>query len=273
MDISQLYAHFSPPDLSAYPEFSNFSRADMYRDMIGGGGLYLAARMARTLGLHPGDIVLDLGCGKGETSVFLARQYGARVLAVDWWHAAELLDARFRARGYRDRIVPLHLDANQPLPFGAGYFDAIFCMNAFSFFGGEPGFLPRLLGHLRQGGTICIGQEALTDDFTPEQLANPPHVYNFRLPPPNDWINIFESDFMKQHTPGWWRELFAASGLLHETAFEQLEDAEPLYAELCIQEHEQETDPFDVQMLLEQIEWGRHNRPAKTLFYLTAAKP
>jgi hypothetical protein len=41
---------------------------------------------------------------------------------------------------------------------------------------------------------------------------------------------------------------------------------------LCLQEDEQATDPFDVQMLLKQIEWGLKNRPRKTLFTLTAVK-
>ena len=32
--------------------------------IFGGGGLYLAIKMLRTLHLQPNDLVLDLGCGK-----------------------------------------------------------------------------------------------------------------------------------------------------------------------------------------------------------------
>ena len=31
-------------------------------------------------------------------------------------------------------------------------------------------------------------------------------------------------------------------------------------------------DPFDVAICLEQIEWGRHNSPAKSLFTITTCK-
>jgi hypothetical protein len=37
-------------------------------------------------------------------------------------------------------------------------------------------------------------------------------------------------------------------------------------------EHEHNIDPFDVQICLDQIEWGKWNQPRKTLFVLTGAK-
>jgi hypothetical protein len=33
--------------------------------------------------------------------------------------------------------MPLNLDITQPLPFAEGYFDAVFCMNSLSFYGGS----------------------------------------------------------------------------------------------------------------------------------------
>ena len=37
------------------------------------------------LQVQPGDRVLDLGCGRGATSVFLAREFDLQVVAVDRW--------------------------------------------------------------------------------------------------------------------------------------------------------------------------------------------
>ena len=41
------------------------------------------------LPIEPGTRVLDLGCGRAMTSIFLAREFGAEVWATDLWIAAE----------------------------------------------------------------------------------------------------------------------------------------------------------------------------------------
>lgn len=265
-------ARLRAPDRSHYPELDSYTRDELYEDCQGGGGLYLAVRMARTLRMKPGDILLDLGCGKGTTSIFLAKHYGAKVIALDLWTSATFLDQKFTARGVRDRIVPLNLDATQPMPFAGNYFDAVFCMNSFNFYGGNVNFLRHLLKHLKPGGQLCIGSEVLTHEFTPEQLQNPPNVYAFRLPPPNEQVDVFQGDFLKQHTPGWWRSLFENSDLLHVEHCEQLEDAVVLYEEMLRHEYELNLDPFNVQICLQQMEWDRHYEPKRSLFVITARK-
>jgi SAM-dependent methyltransferase len=270
-EIEKILSGFRAPDRSKYPELQGYSRDEIYQDCFGGGGLYLAARMARTLRLRPADLVLDLGCGKGSSSVFLAKHYGVKVTALDLWISADFLEQKFSAQGFFDRITPIQMDATQPLPFAINYFDAIFCMNSFSFYGGDPAFIQHLLKHLKPGGQLSIGSEVLTSEFTSEQLINPPSVYAFRLPPPNEHVNVFEDDFRKQHTPRWWQDLFQAAGL-HVEGCQELEDAGLLYEELVRYEHENNIDPFDVQICLDQMEWGRAHEPRKSLFVITAQK-
>ena len=270
MDVDDAVAALRSPDRTAYPELERYSREEIYRDCCGGGALYLAVRMVRTMTLRPGDIVLDLGCGKGETSIFLARHYGVQVIALDLWTPATFLHEKIVTRGWRERVVPLNLDVTGRLPFAESYFDAIFSMNSFSFYGGSVGFLRHLLPHLRRGGQLCIGSEVLSDEFTAEQLASPPAVYSYRLPPPNEGVDVFEDDFKRQHTPHWWSELFVRSGWLDVEQCHILEDADVLYEDLVRYEHECDVDPFDVQISFQQIEWGRTSTPRKSLFTLTA---
>jgi len=272
VDIEKARACFRSPDRADYVELQGYTRDEIYQDCFGGGALYLAARMVRTMRLRPGDVVLDLGCGKGETSIFLARHFGVKVIAVDLWTSATTLNDKFTARGYRDQIVPLNMDITGRLPFAAEYFDAIFCMNSFSFYGGSIEFLQHLLKHLKQGGQLCIGSEVLSDEFTPEQLQHPPYVYSFRLPPPNENVDVFEDDFKKQHTPQWWKDFFDGSGLLRVLDCHEFSDADILYEDYVLYEHENNVDPFDVEISLQQIEWGWHNTPRKSLFTITSCK-
>jgi SAM-dependent methyltransferase len=271
-EIEKILASFSMPDRAKYPELDGYSEDECYKDFFGGGGLYLAVQMLRTLRLRPGDLVLDLGCGKGETSIFLAKHYQVNVVALDLWTSAEFLDEKFETQGYTDRISAIQMDATQPLPFPQNHFDAIFCMNSFNFYGGSAEYLHHLLQYLKPCGQICIGSEVLTREFTDEQIENPPYVYAFRLPAPNENVNVFEGDFLKQHTPGWWEQLFRTSGLLQVEYCHELEDAEVLYQELVRYEHTRQIDPFDVQICLDQLEWGQTHEPRKTLFVLTASK-
>ncbi len=271
-EIYQALSTLPAPDRAQYPELNGYSREECYQDFFGGGGLYLAVHMTRTLRLRSDDLVLDLGCGKGATSLFLAKHYGVRGVALDLWTSADFLKEKFEAQGYADRISAIQMDATQPLPFPENFFDVIFCMNSFNFYGGSVDFLKHLLKHLKPGGQLCIGSEVLSTEFTAEQMADPPFVYSFSLPPPNEHVGVFEGDFKKQHTPGWWQDLFQSSGLLHVECCYELKDAEAIYAELVRYEHEQDIDPFDVQICLDQMEWGRAHEPRKTLFVITARK-
>jgi SAM-dependent methyltransferase len=272
-EIQSILSPYRAPDRGQYPELLDYSRDECYQDFFGGGGLYLAVRMLRTMRLQPKNIVLDLGCGKGVTSIFLAKHFGVQVTALDLWTSSDFLKQKFGEQGYADRITSIQMDATQSLPFPDNHFDAIFCMNSFNFYGGNVEFLQHLLKHLKPGGQLCIGSEVLSAEFTEEQIDHPPLVYLFKLPPPNEHVDVFEDDFKKQHTPEWWRNLFQSSGLLEVEFCQELEDADVLYEELVRYEHEHNIDPFDVQICLDQIEWGRTHQPRKTLFVITAHKP
>lgn len=271
-EIQRILSTFRKPDRACYPELDGYSDDECYADFFGGGGLYLATHMLRTLHIQPNDLVLDLGCGKGATSIFLAKHYGARVVALDLWTSRDFLNEKFNALGYTDQISAIQMDATEPLPFPDNFFDTIFCMNSFNFYGGRADYLDHVLKHLKPGGQICIGSEVLSAEFTKEQKENPPHVYAFKLPPPNEHVDVFQDDFVKQHTASWWQDLFQTSGLVNVEYCYELEDADAIYEELVRYEHEKDIDPFDVQICLDQIEWGKTQQPKKSLFVLTARK-
>ena len=69
----------------------------------GANSLWLTEWLSEVVDLSPGMRVLDLGCGRAASSIFLRREFGVQVWAADlWFSAAENLQ-RIRRRRRRGR--------------------------------------------------------------------------------------------------------------------------------------------------------------------------
>jgi SAM-dependent methyltransferase len=114
-----------------------------------------------TLGLEPGDLLLDLGCGFGRHA-FEAMRRGARVVACDMAQA-ELVQVRSMFGALHDAgDVPdgsmgatARGDATR-LPFADGTFDRIIASEVMEHIPNDVGALTELTRVLRPGGTIAI---------------------------------------------------------------------------------------------------------------------
>jgi cyclopropane fatty-acyl-phospholipid synthase-like methyltransferase len=82
----------------------------------GANSLWLTERLTTALDLRPGMRVLDLGCGRASSSIFLHREFGAQVWATDLWISASENMQRIRDVGVENGVFPLHADA-RALPF------------------------------------------------------------------------------------------------------------------------------------------------------------
>ena len=130
------------------------------------------------LALKRGSRVLDLGCGRGATSVFLARECGVTVTACDLWVSVEELAAVFREADVEPSVLAVNADVRQRLPFADDEFDAIVSIDAFEYFGTEVHLLPALLRVLKSGGTIGMTTPGLDPD--PYEAPVPEAVRPFR---------------------------------------------------------------------------------------------
>jgi SAM-dependent methyltransferase len=118
-----------------------FRRASRYHPewvLAGVGGaanpLWMTEWLAEGLDLRSGMRVLDLGCGRALSSIFLRREFGVQVWAADlWFNASENL-RRVRDAGVEDGVFPIHADARM-LPFAADFFDAIVSIDSFFYYG------------------------------------------------------------------------------------------------------------------------------------------
>lgn len=180
--------------LADFPELAGYTRAEVHDGLQGQGGLFLASDMAKMLKLSAGMKVLDLACGRGSTSVFLARNYGVSVYAVDESPDDTLVD-RAKAAGVAELITSVQADCRH-LPFAAEDFDAIFCMNSLFYFGTDDLYPPYILSFLKPGGGLVVGspcyREELADDTADEFLLEFPAC-------------------LAVHSPGWWKSHFERS--------------------------------------------------------------
>ena len=99
------------------------------------------------LRLASDDLILDLGCGTGLTSLCIAKETGARVFANDLWISAEDNGTRFAEWGVKDRITPVCEDANH-LHFEERQFRALVSIDSYHYFAGSKGFQSRPRHHL-----------------------------------------------------------------------------------------------------------------------------
>ncbi|MCL2397010.1 MAG: methyltransferase domain-containing protein, partial [Defluviitaleaceae bacterium] len=103
--------------------------------MWGSNGIRQAEELASYFTITEDMKILDLGCGPGLSSLYLVQEYGAKVFAADLYADPTENHERFQSLGIADKIVPMMLDATQPLPFARGYFDVIFSVGAYNMFG------------------------------------------------------------------------------------------------------------------------------------------
>ena len=164
------------------------------KSMMGPSSLMLIEELAHKLDLKAGMRVLDLGCGKGLTSIYLAHSFDVTVFAVDLWIPATENYLTFKRFGMEDKIIPIHSDAHC-LPFAHEYFDAAVCVDAYHYFGTEESYLDtNLAPYLKKDGIIAVACPGFTDDYTD-------HVPEFLLPlcPMEDLLTLKSRSWWTNH--------------------------------------------------------------------------
>ena len=203
-------------DLKARLARPGFPRSGRYEpqwlidNAMGPHPLWLMEWLWPALDLPPGSRVLDLGCGAALTSIFLANEYDADVVAADLWVEPTDNWARISAADCTGRILPVRAEAHD-LPFADGYFDAIVSVDAYHYFGTDELYLAYLRRFVAPGGRIGIAVPALVAEFDDDEV--PEHL-----------LPYWEPDFWTFHSPRWWRQLWSRSGVVEVDRADLLDD-------------------------------------------------
>jgi SAM-dependent methyltransferase len=161
--------------------------------------LWMTEWLVAALDLRPGMRVLDLGCGRAASSIFLHRELGVQVWATDLWFGASENLRRIRDAGVEDGVFPVHADARS-LPFAEEYFDAIVCIDAFSYFGTDDLYLNYLARFVKPGGPIGIAGAGLAREI---EGVVPGHLREWWTP-----------DLWCLHSAAWWRRHWERTGIM-----------------------------------------------------------
>ncbi|MCG9968722.1 methyltransferase domain-containing protein [Pelotomaculum terephthalicicum JT] len=175
---------------------TNFDKDFLLKNMMGPNCVRIAEELTQKIQLSSEMRILDLGCGTGLTSIFLAKEFGAQVFAADLWIKPTENYERFKKFGFENQIIPIHAEAHE-LPFAHHYFDAIISIDAYYYFGAEPDYLDKhIVPLIKKHGLIAVSVPGLQKDFSQG------------VP---DALKPYWQENMNFYSRNWWKDLWELS--------------------------------------------------------------
>jgi cyclopropane fatty-acyl-phospholipid synthase-like methyltransferase len=165
----------------------------------GAHALWLTEWLSSVLDLRPGMRILDLGCGRAMSSIFLHREFGVQVWSTDLWFSPSENLQRIRDAGADGSVYPICAEARS-LPFAIDFFDAIISIDSFPYYGTDEHYLNYLARFVKPGGVIGIAGVGLMREFE-EQVPNALKAW-------------WEPNMSCLHSAPWWRRHWERTGIL-----------------------------------------------------------
>jgi cyclopropane fatty-acyl-phospholipid synthase-like methyltransferase len=200
-----------------FPRSSQYDPEWVLANASGGANaLWLTEWLTTALDLQPGIRVLDLGCGRASSSIFLRREFGVQVWATDLWYSASENIQRIRDAGVDDGVFPLHSDA-RALPFAPNFFDAIIFIDSFYYFATDDLYLNYVAQFVKPGGVLAIVGVGLLQEF---DGTVPEHLREF-------WTQ----DLWAIHSVAWWRRHWERTGIVQIDVADTMPDGARFWLE------------------------------------------
>jgi SAM-dependent methyltransferase len=194
-----------------FPRASRYNPEWVLASISGGANpLWLTEWLTEAVDLRPGMRVLDLGCGRAVSSIFLRREFDVQVWATDLWFNAEENLQRIQDAGVGDGVFPIHADARS-LPFAAGFFDVITSLDSFPYYGTDDLYVNYLARFLKVGGQLGIAGAGVMREI---DGAVPAYL--------DEWW-LAERPYCL-HSAAWWRQHWERTGILDITLADTLSD-------------------------------------------------
>ena len=216
----------------AFPLTAKYDPQWIRDNALGENALCQAETLARRLPLRAGMRILDLGCGKATSSIFLAREFGVEVWAADGTTSPTENRKRAVEMECEGKVFPLRVDAHS-LPFAKEFFDAVIAIDSFLYFGTDERYLGYLAQFVRPGGFIGVVDIAFTRELRSVEDA-PEHM---RAQYPKHWSYV--------HSVEWWRLHWEKTGLVDVQCAEVVSESDDLLRDYVVgRPFEQNEDPI-----------------------------
>ena len=196
--------------------------------MMGPNPIKLEEELLSEHKIPENSVVMDLGCGQGITSVFLAKEYNfKKVYATDLWSNPDDNRKFFSEQGLsEDQITPIKADITEGLPFEEHSLDAVVSVDSYNYFGRDEKFLnEKILPYVRKGGYIYIAIPGMKkdchDNLPPELLLS--------------WTSE-QLDYM--HDTEYWKNIVEKADGIKILSVHEMESNEEVWNDWLAQENE-----------------------------------
>ncbi len=184
-----------------FPLSTSYDKGWIKKNSLGENVLYNLESLCEVMEFSKGMRVLDLGCGKAVSGIFLAREFGVEVWAVDQYISATENYRMIREMNCEKSVFPMKLNAKK-LPFPQDFFDAVVVVDSYMYFGTDERFTPYISQFLRPGGTIGIVDICFSKEI------------NYIAELPDHLKEHYQDKWYFVHSMEWWVKLWNKTGHL-----------------------------------------------------------
>lgn len=182
--------------MNNYIKTKQYDKDFLAQNMMGPNSMMILEELTRKFRLQKGMKVLDLGCGRGLTSIFLAKEFEVDVYAVDLWTSPTENYQRFKKMGVENSIIPLCFDA-ATMPFANEYFDAVISVDSYHYFGNNDSYFGDYIAPIiKKDGIVAIAFPSIKQDFDFDSI-------------PDEMKPFWDKEaFHMWRSTNWWTNIF-----------------------------------------------------------------
>ncbi|WP_338452812.1 class I SAM-dependent methyltransferase [Niallia oryzisoli] len=154
------------------------------------GGLQLTKKILTKEKIRETTAILDVGCGTGQTSAYIAKQYGCNVTALD---CDKIMLEKAKQRFESLRLpIDVRKGSAESLPFDDGSFDIVLSESVTAFTDVSR-TVPEFRRVLKKDGVMLAIEAVIEKSVSEEELAPFLHFYGMSgLLTEHEWLNLFQ---------------------------------------------------------------------------------